>query len=134
MQLRPLLSVKRAAAARRAGVLLLVLLAHLALMASSLHAAAMAPGMGASVEQSATIAGMLETTPMASAGCADAFADCMQAWLSPARPVTYALLSALLLGGVRPLLETNLLLGPAPQALGPPKAPDVQALLQVFRI
>ena len=124
----------RVSAARRAGVLLIVLLAHLAVMASSLHAAVMVPGMGASVEQHATIAGMLDTTPMASAGCATTFADCMQAWFSPLRPVTEALIAGVLLGAVRLVFEMNFLLGLLPQALGPPKRPDLQALLQVFRI
>jgi len=112
--------------ARRAAVLLLILLGHLALMASPLHAAGPHPGDAAPLQAGE----QFQASPTS-----DAADDCAPRGAPPPDGVSsrFPLDSALLGNGRLPLGA-----GWAPLALahgpGPPRSTDAQALLQVFRI
>ena len=122
-------------AAQRAGVLVLILLAHLALMASPLHAMAMNPDPGAMTGAMTEWGGEVLGPPMAAQPCLGGSTNCMVVWTSPSSGRSIHLpISPVLLAGVRPLLGEILSLRPTPQALGPPKPASAQALLQVFRL
>ncbi len=122
-------------APQRAGVLVLILLAHLALMASPLHTMAMNPDPGVAPGAMTERDGEVSGSPMAAQPCLAGSTNCMAVWTSPSsgRPI-YLLMSPVLLAGVRPGRGEILSLAPVPQALGPPKAASAQALLQVFRL
>ena len=122
-------------AAQRAGVLALILLAHLAVMALPLHAMAMNPDSAISTGAMAERGGEVSGSPMTAQPCLSGSTSCLAVWTSPSSGLSiHHLISPVLLGGARPLLHQILLLGPVPQALGPPGSADAQALLQVFRI
>jgi hypothetical protein len=118
--------------ARQSGLLLVALVAHLALMASPLHTAAMYQDTGGSAEVAAS---MDDEASAASAPNSGGSTGCMIEWASPATSLSIQLLvGAIPCDGVRPLLGVVIAPVPLPQAHGPPGPGDVQALLQVFRI
>ncbi len=126
-------SIRPAALGRWAGVLLVVLLSHLALMASPLHAAAMDPDHGAMAEMTTIMDGDLSSMPPGL--CPASSINCMIEWASPAsEPSIQALLGPPLPDWLLPRPGDALVPAPSPQTLGPPQLVDAQALLQVFRI
>jgi hypothetical protein len=117
---------------RRAVVLLLALLAHLALMASPLHAA-MVRGDGA---MHATA--MPDTSAPVQPGVDRAdeghTGHCILRWTtSPGWPGVSLLLAAMLAAGIGGPLTGPPGERPVARALGPPLLGDPQSLLQVFR-
>jgi hypothetical protein len=122
-------------AAQRAGLLVLILLAHLALIASPLHAMTMNPDSRVAPEAVTEWGGQVSGMPMTALSCLSSSTNCLVVWTSPASGrLMHLLISPVLFGGVLPLFDEILSLGPVPQALGPPKPADAQALLQVFRL
>ena len=122
-------------AAQRAGLLTFILLAHLALMASPLHAMAMNPDSGVATGAMTEWGGEISGVPMTAQSCFGGSANCLVVWTSPSSGrLLHLLISPLLLAGVLPLFDEILSLGPIPQVLGPPKPAAAQALLQVFRL
>jgi hypothetical protein len=130
------LSVCRTAAlnvANVAAVLAVALMAHLALMASPLHAMAMDPDAATMVTAEMEPDGAMSMPT--SAACMGRSGDCSAEWTAPASGWSIqSVLSPPPALGARPLLDQVPARGFDPHALGPPRSPDVQALLQVFRI
>jgi hypothetical protein len=114
-----------------AAVLVVALVAHLALMASPLHA--MDPDSAIMVTAEMEPDGVMSMpTPVACMGSSD---DCSAEWTTP--PSGWSIQSVVSPPpalGARPLLDQVPGRAFDPHALGPPRSPDVQALLQVFRI
>ena len=109
--------------------LVLALVAHLALMASPLHAAAMSPEAGTAME----LDGAMSAPP--SLSCMDSAGSCAAEWTAPTSSWSVpSALSAPPALGAHPLLGVLAPRSPSPQAHGPPQPPDLQVLLQVFRI
>ncbi len=126
-------TVRPAALARWAGLMLVALLSHLALMASPLHVAAMDADQGAMAEMATSMDGDLSSMP--SGLCLAGSSNCMIEWASPASKLSiHALLGPALPDRPLSLVGDALVPAPSPYALGPPALVDVQVVLQVFRI
>ena len=116
-----------------AWLLLLVLLVHLAFMASPLHVAGMEPdreiasAVGLSTYQGMSVA--------AGPSVLDAhqYDHCAVEWMAPQAP-TIHLLAGSFPGGLRVPADPSLSSDPVSPAIEPPRLADPQALLQVFRI
>ena len=127
------LSSRAHSSRRQAAVLLLVLLAHLGMMASPLHLMAMYAMLEASPGVEARAGG--EPSAVPSVDCSGSSTTCMIQWMwPPVRRSLDLLTSPALVSGARILLDQTFSLGPSPQAHGPPQPTRLQALLQVFRI
>ena len=124
-----------AAIAPRAGLLLLVLLAHVAFMASPLHAA-MLDGSGTPHGMAGSDAVPPAQVAQARAGGGHA-GHCVLAWTKSSAGLGVVLLMAAAavgaIGGPLMGLASPSLERPVARALGPPSFGDPQALLQVFR-
>jgi hypothetical protein len=109
--------------------LVLALAADLTLMASPLHAMAMSPEAGAAME----LAGAMSAPP--SLSCMGSAGNCAAEWTAPTSSWSIqSVLSGLPAFGAQPLLGVLGSRRPSPQAHGLPEPPDLQVLLQVFRI
>ena len=109
--------------------LVLALVAHLALMASPLHVAAMSSEGGAAME----LDGAMSAPP--SLACMGSAGSCAAEWTAPTSSWSIqSVLSELPALGAQPLAGVLGSRRPNSQAHGPPQPPDLQVLLQVFRI
>lgn len=115
----------------QAGLLLLILLAHLALMASAFHQVMVAPGGD---HQAAVVGGDDGSRPQLVSLGGWRPADCAIQWAtSPWGSLTALLIGAAVLGWMRGALASGQIWRPLARANGPPGG-DRQALLQVFRL
>ena len=122
-------------AAQCSVALLVVLVAHLALMASPFHAPTMDPGGGVPVDVTAILDGDMLDLPMGAMPCLGSSTNCTIEWTPASNRLSLDVLgSPAPVGGPRLLVDQAFSLGPSPQAHGPPRPTSLQALLQVFRI
>jgi hypothetical protein len=120
---------------RCAVVLLLVVLAHLAFMATPLHAAMIDPaeGMLTPIERDQTDARPAETGEVVATD--HQIEHCALTWSLPSPGVLQVDATSWdVPSRIPPLANTVAAARPVPQAIGPPVVADPQALLQVFRV
>lgn len=119
--------------ARWAGALVLVVLAHIAFMATPLHAAAMhRPG---DLTHGAEVGAVDEPFGDAALELGHGDGHCAIRWSLPSAPWAFQALDELVYGARAMALSGEpAALGSAPRAIGPPRLVALQVLLQVFRI
>lgn len=123
----------KASGLTRPGVMLaLVLIGHLALMASPLHAMAMYPD-GEELAALASEGGSASTMP--SASCMGGASTCSTEWSAPISRGSIGLsITSLSIGTTSFVPDQTLSRNTFPRTLGPPLTLDTQAILQVFRL
>ncbi|MCC6175702.1 MAG: hypothetical protein IT305_10400 [Chloroflexi bacterium] len=110
--------------------LLVVLVFHLAYMASPLHAMTVEPQLdGREMAHADDDGGMVDAAQSDAHG-----RDCSIEWAKSAQTAWLISPLALPVSSISVLLADQMPMPPTAQAIGPPKRGDPQALLQVFRI